>query len=149
MGDMTATLERNDVRARKPIMTVRAASVHLDIPRTTINEWIRTGANGSATASRRASGSMPVMHSVPGETRDDPRLPFIALVEAEVLHSLRATKLSMQEIRAGVAKLRATTKNEYVLATRDIATDGGHLLYNAAAVAAPEWTRARNGQVAI
>jgi uncharacterized protein (DUF433 family) len=89
------------------------------------------------------------MHSVTPESAHGPRLPFVALAEAQILRELRNTGLTMQHIRAGVARLRKVTGDEYVLATNMIATDGGDLLYNAASKVAPEWGRARDGQAAI
>lgn len=126
-----------DTRFRVPLLTAQAASVHLDIPASTVKAWIQ-----------RDPGQ-PVIHAIPPETPRGPRLPFVALVEAQILRALRRSGLSMQEIRAGVEALRATTKNEYVLATRDIATDGESLLYNVTAGVAPQWARARDGQLVI
>lgn len=131
--------ETRDQRFVVPILTAQGASVHLDIPPSTVKEWISPGP-GEPQAT---------VHSVLPETPRGPRLPFVALVEAQILRGLRQSGLSMQEIRAGVDRLRRNTGNEYVLATRDIATDGVALLYNAAVGVAPEWVRARDGQGAI
>jgi uncharacterized protein (DUF433 family) len=87
------------------------------------------------------------MHSV--FPQHGPRLPFIALAEAQILRELRNAVLSMQHIRAGVARLRKITGEEYVLATRTIATDGVDLLFNAASEVALEWVRAVGGQAGI
>ncbi len=89
------------------------------------------------------------MHSVAPPTPHGPRLPFIALAEAQILRELRRTGLSMPHIRAGVERLRKVTDEEYVLAKNTIASDGGELLYNAASRVAPEWVRARDGQQAF
>jgi uncharacterized protein (DUF433 family) len=126
-----------DGRFTAPLLTAQAASVHLGISANTIKEWIRTG------------DGLPVMHSVPPQGIHGPRLPFIALAEAQILRELRNTGLTMQHIRAGVARLRKVTGEEYVLATNTIASDGGDLLYNAASKVAPEWVRARDGQMAL
>jgi uncharacterized protein (DUF433 family) len=97
----------------------------------------------------RAGDGAPAMHSVAAESAHGPRLPLVALAEAQILRELRNTGLTMQHIRAGVARLRKVTGDEYVLATNTIASDGGELLYNAASKVAPEWVRARDGQLAI
>jgi uncharacterized protein (DUF433 family) len=133
---MTGSLER-DRRFTAPIFTAQAAAVHLGIPANTIKQWVSRG------------DDQPVMHSVAPATPHGPRLPFIALAEAQILRELRSAGLSMPQIRAGVERLRKTTGEEYVLATNTIATDGGVLLYNAATRVAPEWVRARDGQQAF
>jgi uncharacterized protein (DUF433 family) len=125
---------RRDGRFTVPLMTAQAAGVHLDIPRSTIKEWITQ------------NSGRPVMHSVTPPTPHGPRLPFIALAEAQILRELRNAGLAMRHIRAGVDRLRQETGEEYVLATHTIATDGGELLYNAASRVAPEWVRAKDGQ---
>lgn len=127
----------SDGRFTAPLLTAQAAGVHLGISANTIKQWIKLGEGG------------PVMHSVAPQTVHGPRLPFVALAEAQILRELRNTGLTMQHIRAGVARLRKVTGDEYVLATNTIATDGGELLYNAASKVAPEWVRARDGQLAI
>jgi uncharacterized protein (DUF433 family) len=132
-----ATSSGRDGRFTAALLTAQAAGVHLGLSPTTIKQWIR-----------RDLGD-PVMHSVEPPGPHGPRLPFIALAEAQILRELRATGLPMQHIRAGVARLRKITGEEYVLATNTIASDGGDLLYNAATHVAPEWVRARDGQVAL
>lgn len=127
-----------DGRFIAPILTAQEASFHLDVPRSTIGYWTKTQA-----------GPAPVMHSVTPEVRNGPRLPFVALAEAQVLRELRNTGLSLQEIRAGVAEMRRQTGEEYVLARHNIASDGGALLWNVAEKVAPEWVRARDGQRAF
>ncbi|GAA2671265.1 DUF433 domain-containing protein [Actinoplanes palleronii] len=128
---------QRDQRFTAPLLTAQAAGVHLGIPANTLKQWIASDRERS------------VMHSVSPRTPRGPRLPFIALAEAQILRELRNTGLSMQEIRAGVERLRQETGNEYVLATNTIASDGGDLLYNAATRVAPEWVRARDGQQAL
>jgi uncharacterized protein (DUF433 family) len=120
------------------LLSASEASLHLGVPRTTLSFW---------TASD--TGTVPLVHVVPAARRNDPRLPLIALTEAQVLRALRLTGLSLQEIRAGVAEMRRQTSNEYVLASNNIASDGGALLWNVATKVAPDWVRARDGQGAF
>ena len=126
-----------DGRFTAPLLTAQAAGVHLGVPANTIKQWVLPD-------HREA-----VMHSVAPPRPHGPRLPFVALAEAQILRELRNTGLTMQHIRAGVARLRKETGDEYVLATNMIASDGGDLLYNAASKVAPEWVRAHDGQLAI
>lgn len=128
-----------DVRFDAPLLTPAGAQVHLGIPRTTIMDWIK----------RPAADRHPVVHSVAPQVPKGPRLPLIALAEAQILRELRQAGLSMQHLREAVAALRRRTQEEYVLATNTIATDGGDLLYNVASKVAPEWVRAVDGQGAI
>jgi uncharacterized protein (DUF433 family) len=136
-GSLMAGNEQWDKRFTAPVFTAQAAGVHLGIPANTINQWMTAG------------DQRPVMHSVAPSTPHGPRLPFISMAEAQILRELRNAGLSMAHIRAGVERLRAMTGEEYVLARKTIATDGGKLLYNAASDVAPEWVRARDGQQAI
>jgi uncharacterized protein (DUF433 family) len=119
-------------------MTAQDAGTHLGVPPATVKYWIKNSA-----------GPAPIMHSVEPEVRGGPRIPFIALAEAQILRELRNTGLSMQHIRAGVAEMRRETREEYVLANHNIASDGGELLWNVATKVAPEWVRARDGQRAF
>lgn len=66
----------------------------------------------------------PLVHSVSPERRGWPSVPFIALVEAYVLRTLRQLHLSPQKILDAAAAVRAEFGTEYGLATRRIATDG-------------------------
>lgn len=139
LKDAAHTRHPADTRFRAPLLSAQAASVHLGIPAATVKDWIN----------HPAKDHRPVVHAVQPEAPRGPRLPFIALAEAQILRELRRTGLTMQHIRAGVAELRKRTGHEYVLATNMIATDGGDLLYNTATKVAPEWVRARDNQIAI
>ncbi|GGM20066.1 MULTISPECIES: DUF433 domain-containing protein [Micromonospora] len=135
-GSVTQAGVTADERFTVPLLTAHAAGVHLGIPPSTVKQWMRDG-----------DGGQPAMHSVPSPSPHGPRLPFVALAEAQILRELRNTGLSMHHIRAGVARLKQETGEEYVLATNTIATDGEALLYNAATKVAPEWVRAHDGQM--
>jgi uncharacterized protein (DUF433 family) len=89
------------------------------------------------------------MHSLAPVVRGGPRVPFIALAEAQILRELRNTGLPLQHIRDSVTEMRRRTREEYVLATNTIASDGESLLWNVATRVAPEWVRARDGQGAF
>lgn len=129
----------SDKRFTVALMSPREAGLHLGIPTGTVKGWIK----------EPATDQHPLMHTVAPEVLHGPRLPFIAVAEAQILRELRNTGLSMQHIRAGVARLRADTGDEYVLATHHIASDGGELLYRAADAVAPEWLRARDNQISL
>jgi uncharacterized protein (DUF433 family) len=129
---------RDGRRFAVPLMTVHEAGVHLGIPPSTVGQWVKPRTERAA-----------VMHSVPAQTSRGPKLPFIAIAEAQVLRELRGIGLSMQHLRESVYHLRELTGEEYVLASRDIAASGSDLLFNAVTLGAPDWVRARDGQGAI
>ena len=96
-----------------PLMTPLETAAHLQIPERTVSRWLNQKAAGH-----------PLVHSVQPERRGRPSVPFIALVEAYVLRTLRELGLSPEKIRDAAADIRAEFGTEYGLATRRIATDG-------------------------
>lgn len=64
------------------------------------------------------------MHRVPPARRGWPSVPFVAVIEAYVLRSLRNLGLSKKKIRDAAAAVRHEFKTSYGLATQRIATDG-------------------------
>lgn len=101
--DLTAT----------PLLTARDAARHLAMPESTLDAWI-LGADGRA----------PLIHAVSPERRGWPRLPFVAIVEAYVLRSLRELGASLGDIHVAAQLVRREFNDEYALASRRIATDG-------------------------
>lgn len=100
-------------RFRTPILTPTQTAHHLVLPRTTLSSWIH----------ERAAGA-PLVHRVTPERRSWPSLPFVAVIEAYVLRSLRDLGLSKQQVRTAAEVVRKEFATEYGLATRRIATDG-------------------------
>jgi uncharacterized protein (DUF433 family) len=96
-----------------PILTARDAARHLRMPESTLDVWI---------AKQRAAA--PLIHSVTPERRGWPRLPFVAVIEAYVLRSLRDLGATMDEIRQTAAFVREEFGDEYALASKRIASDG-------------------------
>jgi uncharacterized protein (DUF433 family) len=83
------------------------------MPESTLDAWIS-----------ESKGKPPLIHAVEPEKRGWPRLPFIALIEAYVLRSLRELGTSMEDIRRGAEFIRRELDDEYALASRRMATDG-------------------------
>ncbi|GAA3889703.1 hypothetical protein GCM10022243_63100 [Saccharothrix violaceirubra] len=100
-------------RFTDPLMTPKEAARHLQIPHTTMYYWLHEQANGS-----------PLVHQVNEAKRGRPSVPFVAVVEAYVLRSLRALGLTKAKIRDTAAAVRREFGTPYGLATRRIATDG-------------------------
>jgi uncharacterized protein (DUF433 family) len=96
-----------------PLLTPLETAQYLQIPERTIRHWL----------SDKAAGR-PLVHSVKSERRGSPTVPFIALVEAYVLRSLRNLGLSPLKIADAAAEIRNEFGTEYGLASRRIATDG-------------------------
>lgn len=96
-----------------PLLTPRETARHLQLPGSTLNFWLREQAAGE-----------PLVHRVPPAKRGWPSVPFVAVIEAYVLRSLRDLKLPKGRIRDAAAVVRREFGTPYGLATRRIATDG-------------------------
>lgn len=100
-------------RYEDPLLTPRETARHLQIPMSTLNYWLR----------ERAAGE-PLVHRVAPVKRGWPSVPFVAVIEAYVLRSLRDLRLTKAKIRDAAAAVRSDFNTPYGLATRRIATDG-------------------------
>jgi uncharacterized protein (DUF433 family) len=96
-----------------PLLTPGDAARHLQIPRATMYYWLREQADGE-----------PLVHKVEPERRGWPSVPFVAIVEAYVLRSLRDLGLTKSKIRSVAGDVRREFGTPYALATKRIATDG-------------------------
>jgi hypothetical protein len=96
-----------------PLLTPLETAEYLQIPERTVHRWLSQSAAGR-----------PLVHSVRPERRGHPSVPFIALVEAYVLRSLRQLGLPTAKIQDAAAEVRREFATEYGLASRRIATDG-------------------------
>ncbi|MFJ6670011.1 DUF433 domain-containing protein [Actinosynnema sp. NPDC091369] len=100
-------------RFRDPLLTAKETSRHLLIPRRTLNHWLAEEAGGA-----------PLVHRVAPERRGRPTVPFVAVVEAYVLRSLRDLGLTKRKIRDAATAVRNEFGTAYGLATKKIVTDG-------------------------
>lgn len=98
---------------RTPLLTAREASRHLQMPLSTLNYWLAEGRDGPA-----------LVHEVQSEHIGWPRVPFVGVVEAYVLRSLRQLGLTKAVVRQAAEEIRREFDSEYGLADRRIATDG-------------------------
>ncbi|WNV81998.1 DUF433 domain-containing protein [Umezawaea sp. Da 62-37] len=96
-----------------PLLSRKDTARHLVIPESTLNRWLAEQAAGS-----------PLVHGVEPEHVGWPSVPFVAVVEAYVLRSLRDLGLGMAKIRDAAAEIRHAFDTPFGLATRKIATDG-------------------------
>ena len=116
---------------RTPILTPAETARHLRINKRTMYRWLTETAAGH-----------PLVHGVPAEKRGRPSVPFVAVVEAYVLHSLRDLGVSLPRIREAAEAVREAFGEPYALATRRIATDGVDIFLDVAG----DLARARDGQ---
>lgn len=96
-----------------PLLTAAEASRHLGIPRSTMQSWLKDDAPGG-----------PLVHEVPARKRGYPTIPFVAVIEAYVLRSLRDLGLSKGMIRQAVLEAREAFGTPFGLASKRIVTDG-------------------------
>lgn len=96
-----------------PLLTPKETARHLQIPRSTLYYWLAEEADGA-----------PLVHRVTPERRGWPSVPFVAVVEAYVLRSLRDLGLRKHKIRDAAEAVRREFKTPYGLATKKIVTDG-------------------------
>lgn len=117
-----------------PLLTARETARYLKMPESTLDLWLadRSG--------------LPLVHGVKPERRGWPRVPFVGIVEAYVLRTLREIGFTMPEIRRAADLVRSEFDDPYALARQRIATDGVGLFVR---VADESFVRARDRQVAI
>jgi uncharacterized protein (DUF433 family) len=122
-----------DSRFTTPIYTPVTVANNIGMNASTLRSWMRR--DGLIT-------------SLPADHPKDPRLPFIALVEAQVYWELRKSGLSMQAIASGMKAVRKKLGFEMFKKGR-LAVDGSDILMNLADGLDAEWTRARDSQPGI
>lgn len=121
---------------RDPLLTPQETARHLQIPESTMYYWLREQAAGA-----------PLVHRVTPEKRGWPSVPFVAVVEAYVLRTLRVDhRLKKSTVRDAAAAIREDFRTPYGLATKRIATDGVDIFIEHAG---RELARAFDGQAPI
>jgi uncharacterized protein (DUF433 family) len=116
------------------MLTARETARSLKMPESTLDAWLA-----------HSSGD-PLVHAVEPEHRGWPRVPFVGVIEAYVLRSLRDLRLPMADIRRAVKIVREEFDDSYALARKRIATDGVGVFVR---VADESIVQARDHQVAI
>lgn len=121
-------------RYTTPLLTAQETARHLQIPPSTLNRWLAT------------PNEAPLVHAVVPAHRAWPRVPFVGIVEAYVLRSLRDIGLSMPAVEEAAEAVRRSFKDPYALASQKIATDGVDIFLR---LADKTLARARDGQTPI
>jgi uncharacterized protein (DUF433 family) len=117
------------------LLTPAETSSHLQIPQSTLHDWLKG----------RAAGA-PLVHEVEPARPGQPSVPFVAVAEAYVLRSLRTMGLRMSQIREAAEAVRDAFDTPYGLVSRRIATDGIDLFIEHGL---GDLRRARDGQTPI
>ncbi|HEX5406324.1 MAG TPA: DUF433 domain-containing protein [Pseudonocardiaceae bacterium] len=102
-----------DERLTTPLMTPKDTARHLRIPDSTLYYWLREQA-----------ADEPLVHRVGLAPRGAPSLPFIAVIEAYVLRTLREVGITKRRVREIAEQVRRDYETPYGLATKTFATDG-------------------------
>lgn len=117
----------DDVRFSRPLLTMADAARDLGIARQTFHRWARGYERGG-----------PLLHVVGDARPTQASVTFIALAEAWVLEGLRKAGVRPQRIRPALIQLQRQFGREYVLASRELATDGVSVLWDFARTKAGE-----------
>lgn len=121
---------------RDPLLTPKETARHLRIPESTMYYWL----------SEEAAGA-PLVHRVLPAKRGWPSVPFVAVIEAYVLRTLREElRLKKSTVREAAAAIRREFKTPYGLATKKVVTDGVDIFIEHAG---SDLARAVDGQVPI
>jgi uncharacterized protein (DUF433 family) len=95
------------------------AGRHLGIPQQTFHRWARGYERGG-----------PLLHVVEPDSIRQASVPFVALAEAWVLAGLRNAGVRPQRIRPALTKLQEEFGRDYVLVSKELATDGISVLWD-------------------
>lgn len=117
------------------LLTPTETSSYLQIPKSTLDSWLKG----------RAAGA-PLVHRVEPVGPRQPSVPFVAVAEAYVLRSLRDLGLRMSEIREAAEAVRDAFDTPYGLVSKRIATDGVDIFVEHGL---GDLRRARDGQAPI
>jgi uncharacterized protein (DUF433 family) len=112
-------LATDDARFSRALLSMADAARDLGIARQTFHRWARGYERGG-----------PLLHVDFAEHRRQASVPFIALAEAWVLEGLRQAGVRPQRIRPALEQLQHQFGREYVLASRELATDGISVLWD-------------------
>jgi uncharacterized protein (DUF433 family) len=113
----------DDPRFSAGLMNLAEAGRYLHIPRQTFHRWARGYERGESLLHVASKpGALPVM--------------FVTLAEAHVLDALREAGVRPQRIRPALDKLKDEFGRDYVLAAKELATDGVDVLWDFSRTAA-------------
>jgi len=124
----------DDIRFTIPLYTIRSAAAHLDMNVHTLRRWSYT------------DGIIRVLEP---EVQGAPRLPFVALVEAQLCQQWRLNGLSLKNIVAGMKAIKLEL-GDRMYQDGVLATDGKDIFMRVAEPSiGSEWLRAKDFQTTI
>lgn len=121
---MTST-ERS-IRFDVPLYSVSDAARHIDVPRSTFDNWVQ-GYSNRPRGRAQVTGA-PVITLIPSTS--GPSVPFVGLAEGFVLAAFREAGVPLQRIRPAIARLQVELGIPHVLASKSLYTDGAEILYD-------------------
>jgi uncharacterized protein (DUF433 family) len=113
-----ASIEPDDPRVARPVLTLHETAAYLGMPRSTIHNWASS-----------ANGNPPLITRFSQRGREA-TVPFIGFAEAYVLSAFRRAGVPLQRIRPAVEVLSSTIGVDHALASRRLYTDGAEVLYD-------------------
>ncbi len=108
----------SDPRFDVGLLDISDAARFLGIGRSRFQRWARGDAHDAPL--------LDIVSAVPGQAR----VPFIAMAEAHVLEALRQAGVRPTRIRPALNRLAGEFGRDYVLASRNLATDGIDVLWD-------------------
>lgn len=124
--------ETQDDRFVQPLYTFAQAARFVGMHQATLATWTRPPRRHQ-TSPRGGRSHAAVVTSLPPESGDLRRIPFIGLIEATVVEAFRQTGLPLQRIRRALTVLTEQDELEHALASKHLFTDGANILYDYAA----------------
>lgn len=122
-----------DRRFEVPLYSYAEAARYVGMPASTFATWARGYERHPPGRPMVQQG--PVITSLEPELRGGPRVPFIGLVEANVVQAFRQTGLPLQRIRRAIRVLSEQGELEHALASKKLFSDGAEILYDYARTA--------------
>jgi uncharacterized protein (DUF433 family)/transposase-like protein len=113
-------------RFEVPLYSIAEASRYLDVPRTTLQQWVK-GYDARPKGRTRKSGA-PIVTSV--EPESGLTLPFVGLAEAYVLSAFRQARVPLQRIRPALDRLQEEFGIAHALASKSLYTDGAEVIFD-------------------
>lgn len=114
---------------KDPMLNVADAATYLAMPKSTLRSWRRNAA----------------VHSLPAVVHGGPTLPFVAVIEAFVLRSLREAGFPAKRVHEAAEGARLHFDDPYGLARPGVGHDGAEIFIEAGG----ELLRAKDRQQAI
>ncbi|MCY3968117.1 MAG: DUF433 domain-containing protein [bacterium] len=118
----------SDPRFDVPLYTVREAARIVDVPTSTLSNWVKGYAR--RFPDRHEVTGNPVLTYLSTNTFRGPTIPFIGLAEGLVLAAIRRSGVPMQRVRPALNELQQQMGIDHALASQRLYTDGAEILFD-------------------